>query len=213
MKKYNPIFADFIISIFITFIVLSISIDFTLVFKPLYYFDISNLSIENSSNISRADILKNYNYTINYVIENKTSKYNLPTLPSSPEAQIHFYEVKQLFIKMTILLVISLIIVLIYGIFIKIKPRILKWSSVCLVLTSIGVIIPSLINFNNFFNFFHSIFFRNSYWEFDPVKDPIITILPEDFFLHCAILIISLWLLSSLSLAITYKKRKRLNRA
>ena len=208
MKKHNSIFADFIISILITFIVLSISIDFTLVFKPLYYFDISNLSIESSSNLSRADILKNYNYTINYVIENKNSEYNLPTLPSSREAQIHFYEVKQLFVKMTILLVISLAIVVMYGVFIKIKPRILKWSSIYLLLASIGIIIPSLINFNSFFNFFHSIFFKNSYWEFDPVKDPIITILPESFFLHCAILIIFLWLLSSLALAIIYKKRK-----
>lgn len=210
MKKYNSIFADFIVSILITFIVLSISIDFTLVFKPLYYFDISNLSIESTSNLSKTDILKNYNYTINYVIENKNSEYNLPTLPSSPEAQIHFYEVKQLFVKMTILLVISMIIVVVYGVFIKIKPRILKWSSIYLLLASIGIVIPSLINFNTFFDFFHSVFFKNSYWQFDPVKDPIITILPEDFFMHCAILIISLWLLSSLVLAIIYRKRKNL---
>ena len=211
MKKHNSFLADFIISDLITFIVLSISIDFTLVFKPLYYFDITNLSIASSSNLSKVDILKNYNYTINYVIENKSSVYNLPTLPSSPEAQIHFYEVKQLFVKMTIFLVISLVVVVVYGIFIKIKPRVLKWSSILLLLSSIGIIIPSLINFNDFFDFFHSVFFKNSYWEFDPIKDPIITILPEDFFLHCAILIISLWLLSSLVLALIYKKRKRLS--
>jgi len=211
MKKHNSFLADFIISVLITFIVLSISIDFTLVFKPLYYFDITNLSIASSSNLSKVDILKNYNYTINYVIENKSSVYNLPTLPSSPEAQIHFYEVKQLFVKMTIFLIISLVVVVAYGIFIKIKPRVLKWSSILLLLSSIGIIIPSLINFNDFFDFFHSVFFKNSYWEFDPVKDPIITILPEDFFLHCAILIISLWLLSSLVLALIYKKRKRLS--
>jgi len=129
-------------------------------------------------------------------------------LPSSPEAQIHFYEVKQLFIKMTEVLAVAIAIVVIYGVFIKIRPRILKWSSICLVLTSIGVIIPSLINFNSFFDFFHSIFFKNNYWQFDPVKDPIITILPEDFFLHCAILIISLWLLSSLVLWLLYSRRK-----
>ena len=211
MKKHNSFLADFIISVLITFIVLSISIDFTLVFKPLYYFDITNLSIASSSNLSKVDILKNYNYTINYVIENKSSVYNLPTLPSSPEAQIHFYEVKQLFVKMTIFLIISLVVVVAYGIFIKIKPRVLKWSSILLLLSSIGIIIPSLINFNDFFDFFHSVFFKNSYWEFDPIKDPIITILPEDFFLHCAILIISLWLLSSLVLALIYKKRKRLS--
>jgi len=211
MKKHNSFLADFIISVLITFIVLSISIDFTLVFKPLYYFDITNLSIASSSNLSKVDILKNYNYTINYVIENKSSVYNLPTLPSSPEAQIHFYEVKQLFVKMTIFSIISLVVVVAYGIFIKIKPRVLKWSSILLLLSSIGIIIPSLINFNDFFDFFHSVFFKNSYWEFDPVKDPIITILPEDFFLHCAILIISLWLLSSLVLALIYKKRKRLS--
>jgi len=211
MKKYNSALSDFIISIFITFIVLSVSIDLTLVFKPLYYFDISNLSIESSSNLSRADIIKNYDYTINYVLENKSSEYNLPTLPSSPGAQIHFYEVKQIFVKMSILLMISVAIVFVSAIFIKIKPRVLKWSSICLASISMSIIVPSLINFNSFFNFFHSIFFRNGYWEFDPVKDPIITILPEEFFLHCAVLIISLWLLTSLAFAIIYKRRKKYN--
>ena len=209
MKKHNSAISDFIISIFITFIVLSVSINLTLVFRPLYYFDISNLSIESSSNLSRADIIKNYNYTINYVLETKSSEYNLPTLPSSPGAQIHFYEVKQIFVKMTILLMISVAIVFVSAIFIKIKPRVLKWTSICLVSISMSIIVPSLINFNSFFNFFHSIFFKNGYWEFDPVKDPIITILPEEFFLHCAVLIILLWLLTSLAFAIIYKKRKK----
>ncbi len=36
---------------------------------------------------------------------------------------------------------------------------------------------------------FHKLFFNNDYWIFDSSTDPIITVLPDGFFLHCAIAI------------------------
>ena len=42
---------------------------------------------------------------------------------------------------------------------------------------------------------FHQLFFRNSYWQFDPVKDPVIAILTEDVFLLAAAFILLLMLL------------------
>ncbi|WP_252897795.1 lipoprotein intramolecular transacylase Lit [Amylolactobacillus amylophilus] len=38
------------------------------------------------------------------------------------------------------------------------------------------------MNFDAFFVFFHGIFFHNSDWLFDPVTDPIINVLSENFF-------------------------------
>ena len=57
--------------------------------------------------------------------------------------------------------------------------------SLPLVLGLVGV----FIGFEQFFTLFHQILFvGDDTWLFDPAKDPVILILPEDFFLHCFIL-------------------------
>lgn len=45
---------------------------------------------------------------------------------------------------------------------------------------------------------FHKIMFRNDYWLFDEALDPVIKILPDAFFFHCAVMIILLILFGSL---------------
>ena len=207
MKTKLIFIGEIVASFLLTLIVMATSIEFTLIFKPLYYFDISYLSLESSSGINRSEIINNFNYTINYVVGIKGGQFNLPSLPSSPEAQFHFYEVQQIFIKLFIVLIISVIALIIYQLFVKFKPRIFLWSSISLLLSTLVIVIPSLINFSKFFDFFHRITFSNNYWSFDPAKDPIITILPEEFFFHCAILIISLWIISSIVLVILHKKK------
>jgi len=51
-----------------------------------------------------------------------------------------------------------------------------------------------LMGFDQFFVLFHTVLFPgDSTWLFDPVKDPVIYILPEEFFLHCFILFFVLY--------------------
>ena len=46
-----------------------------------------------------------------------------------------------------------------------------------------------LIGFNSFFTLFHQVLFAgDNTWMFDPAKDPVIWILPEEFFMHAFIL-------------------------
>ena len=51
--------------------------------------------------------------------------------------------------------------------------------------------------------------FDNDYWIFDPNLDPVITILPEEFFLHAGVMILVLILLSSILIYATYKFLKK----
>jgi len=53
-----------------------------------------------------------------------------------------------------------------------------------------GIILAILmaINFDGFFVVFHEVLFRNSDWLFDPSKDPVINVLPEEFFTQCFVL-------------------------
>ena len=82
------------------FIILSVKL--TVNNKQLYYFDINYLNIPNESGFNVTDIKANYNYLINFITSRQNIEFNMPTLPSSSEGKIHFYEVKNIFIKMNL---------------------------------------------------------------------------------------------------------------
>ena len=48
------------------------------------------------------------------------------------------------------------------------------------------------VNWDYVFVTFHQLVFNNDYWLFDPSTDPIIDILPDGYFMHCAIMIFAL---------------------
>ena len=69
-----------------------------------------------------------------------------------------------------------------------------------------------VINFDLLFEYFHKVFFPGKdNWVFDPRYDEVILILPEKFFMRCAILIGStLFVLSGISIAYGIIKKKKL---
>lgn len=202
--KGLQILFSLILSLFIIFA----SVKFTLMFKPLYYFDIQYLNIEEQSNFSRNEIVKNYDYVINYLISPIDQEFKLPSIPYSKYGQIHFKDVKRIFTSIDILLIATGLISIL-GLIINIKGKnfyFLKLTSSILVLLPTVLSISFMINFNAAFVMFHKIFFRNNYWQFDPELDPIINILPEEFFLHSALLIVILLILSIAALRLLYKR-------
>ena len=48
------------------------------------------------------------------------------------------------------------------------------------------------VNWDYVFVTFHQLVFNNDYWLFDSSTDPIIDILPDGYFMHCAIMIFAL---------------------
>ena len=54
-------------------------------------------------------------------------------------------------------------------------------------------------------------FANNDYWLFDPATDPVINILPDLYFLHCAVMILVLMILGSILCAWAYRAEKRKN--
>lgn len=157
-------------------------------FKPLYSYSIEILKIEDSALISKDEMKENYNYVIDYLF-NDEKAFNLPTLPSSEDGAVHFWEVKKLFQLGIGVMVLSLIIlafaIVIYNKRFKDKLY-LKYLSRGLIITPLALIIVISLNFNYFFTIFHKIFFNNDKWLFDPRTDPIINILPEEYFALCA---------------------------
>lgn len=205
-KKYKLIQSLF--ALFLSLFIISLSVKLTLLFKPLYYFDIDYLNIEKLSGFTKEEIIKNYNYVINYLLIPKMQEFSLPSLPYSEVGEIHFKEVKNIFISFDILLIISLIIST-FGLWTSVKLKdfnILRKTSITLLVLPLGLMTAFLINFDVSFVIFHKIFFPNGNWQFDPDFDPIINILPQEFFFHAAVLILILIVLSSLILTLVHKK-------
>ena len=201
--KYSNILKLLII-LSITLYVLTFAVEFTLQSTALYNYDIEHLKLEETSNLNKASIKNNYNAVINYIKDKNVVDLKLPDLAMSKEGAIHFYEVKNIFILLHQINIISAFcsLLLIYIFFHFKNFSFLKPCSISLAALPAVLLFPFLVNFDKSFVFFHKIFFNNSYWEFDPIADPIINILPEEFFFHSILLIVLIIFIFSLVFAI-----------
>ena len=206
MKKvFNTIFC-----IFFSLLIILGSIRITIGFKDLYYFDINYLNIDKMNNLTEEEIKLNYDYMIDYNLNKISGEFELPTIKSSREGKIHFEEVKEIFLNVNKLLILSFIVTLI-GVIYNLrnnKIEFLNITSKLVIILPIFVLIPMLINFDKTFVIFHEIMFDNEYWIFDPLKDPVINILPQEFFYHAGLMIVVLVILSSILLNFIYKALK-----
>lgn len=185
-------------------------IKFTLVFTPIYKISIKLFSLEKISNLNFNTILNEYNSLINYILfpQNKSLHFN--NFSISNTGYYHFQEVKTLFNNISILIVtfsfILLIFIVLNELFFKFNSlKILNYTANTIFLLVFLLVISSA-KFHSFFNFMHKIIFNNDYWLFDPKTDPIINVLPEEFFLINVLFILLLLLLEGIFLKFIYKK-------
>ena len=186
--KKNDIFLAIMLMIFI----ISFAVVFTVFFKPLYYFDINYLNIDQISGLDAETIKENYRILINYQSIFYQGTLNLPDFVMSDSGRIHFEEVKRIFEAIQVMMVISGLISIPVTIK-KIKEKEYRFLRLTGLIT---IIVPTVLgflaalDFERAFVLFHQIVFRNDYWIFDYRTDPVITILPETFFMHCFMLIV-----------------------
>lgn len=209
MKKISNLILAFSMSLFI----ITSIVKFTVVFKPLYYFDIKHLNIPILSGMSEEEIKLNYDYLIKYNTSYRDYEFNMPTLKSSIQGKIHFEEVRDVFKVLNKINIISGVISVL-GIYIVLKKKeikIIKYAGIISILIPIFLLIPITIQFEKSFEIFHRLIFNNDYWIFDPSKDPVINMLPAEFFLHCGVVILTGILIFSSIILTIYKilKNKR----
>ncbi|MEW8993624.1 TIGR01906 family membrane protein [Clostridium sp.] len=157
--------------------------------KPIYTYSINKFNMEERTSLSIVEMKENYSYVIDYLLYSNNDKFELPSLESSEAGDFHFKEVKELFslAKITILsLAIMLTILFVLYTRIYKSYNYIKYISIISIITPLITSIVISINFKFFFTVFHKIFFNNDKWIFDPITDPIINILPEEFFALCA---------------------------
>lgn len=198
---------NMIILISLAMFIISGSVILGLKCKSIYYNDISKLNISSMSGLSEDEIKLNYDYLIDYNLNDFVGEFKLPTIKFSNDGKIHFEEVRNIFQFIKKMFYISFVISL-AGIIFNIKNRsikFLKYSSIMTILLPIITLIPVMINFNYFFIKFHQVVFSNNYWIFDADIDPVIEILPQEVFLHIGVFILMIMLSISILLQTVYR--------
>lgn len=211
------IFRNTVTALVLMLFIISAAVTITLNFRPLFYFDIDYLDIEAQSGFSKEDIRNNYDALIDYnsMLNHDTLKF--PTLPMSEGGRIHFEEVKQIFVAIEYIFIASGIIGLALLLLLICKFKEFLFLKLAAILTiAIPAVLAILISINweAAFVTFHHIFFNNDYWLFYPDKDPVILMLPDEFFFHCAAMILILVILGSFISFMIYRilRKKNLKR-
>ena len=172
---------------------LSLAIVLTIYFAwILYPFEISWLNLTSRVHLKSDTIQYNFHILMDYLTNPFNPVLEMPDFPSSESGLHHFAVVKGLFHLAQGVAIVTLPIFYLFwkqviqkGFLSLYRRGLLIMLSLPLVLGLVGV----FIGFEQFFTLFHQILFvGDDTWLFDPAKDPVILILPEDFFLHCFIL-------------------------
>ena len=214
----NKIFS-ILFGVALVFFILSFSIALPIYCRFFYYAQINPLSLPETTGFSFEQIKSAYDEMLNYLtLPNQT--FSTGVFKFNEQGASHFKDCKNLFdINLVALILSSAILVLT---FILVKKKKITLSRpfnmsisfvsatvILAVFLVLGIIIS--IDFSSAFTVFHHIFFAGKdNWIFDPNQMEVIKILPEQFFLNCAILIGASILIFCLGI-ITYQliKRKR----
>lgn len=202
-----------LLSLILTLTLISLAVVLTLACKPLYYLDIHALHIPETTGYTISEIKANYDAVIDYSLSFGNAPLEFPTFPMSEGRRIHFEEVKNIFNLFKYMAIFGTLTGA-AGILRQRRKQSYGYLKLTAILT---VALPAVIgatvalNWDWTFAAFHELAFNNDYWLFDPATDPIINILPDAYFLHCAVMILVLVILGSLICGLIYRRVQRKN--
>jgi len=190
-KWFTPV--NIITAIVIAVLVLSSSVTATLFDRGAYIRLEEKLDLSKTTGISEEELLQNYNALIDYNSVFFSGPLVFPTLPMSDTGRIHFSQVKTIFSALQISLMISAVLAALLCVLLlrKGRGRFLAFGGILsLMIPAVVGSIMAIVGWDRFFILFHQAFFNNNYWIFDAQTDPVILILPDEFFLDCLVRII-----------------------
>lgn len=213
-KKGLPIVRDIFAGLICTLFLICAAVVIALNFRPLYYADIKALDIPGYTGMQEEEIRKNYDALIDYNSLLYSSELEFPTLPMSLSGRIHFAEVKNIFVAVQWAAIGSLpVVAVLVVLMLRRRHRgFLKWTGIFSLAIPLVLGLLAVVGWNNFFVQFHKLFFNNDLWLFDPATDPVINLLPDTFFFHCALLIFGIVLFFAAGCLVLYRLLQRKHR-
>lgn len=197
-------FLTLLLSVLLALAVLSGSIAVPILCRPFYYAQIGPLELEEYTGLEERVIRQAYDEVLDYCT-GKTERFSAGLLPFSDSGASHFADVRGLFLLDLRVLGVclgALVLVLLVARWKKLTPRRFLgrgpgfWGAAGLGGAFLVVGGLAAVDFDRAFVVFHALFFPGKdNWIFDWRTDPVILILPQDFFRNCAILALGLLLL------------------
>ena len=209
-----------IFAIALAILILTFSIGLPIYFRPFYYIQIDTLDMVENTGYSYEVIKTAYDEVLDYLTM-PWCEFGTGELKHSESGASHFADCLVLFNLNAYALIISLAIVItLFVLHKKEKITLLSphgyllgfWSGSILLGTFTVIALLAASDFNTAFVVFHSLFFPGkTNWYFDPNTDEIIRVMPQEFFMNCAILIVASIILLSVAAivsAIIIRKKK-----
>ncbi len=203
MKKQSKLLSVFL-SVAVALLILASSIAAPILCRPFYYAHIDAFGLEEYTGLDEVYIREAFDEMMDFCT-GMTDEFSTGILRWSESGRDHFVDVRKLFILDFWVLGLSvamLVADLIFRSRRKLQPyRFLGrgpgfWAAAGL--GGLFAVVGGLaaIDFDRAFVVFHTLFFPGkTNWIFDWRTDPIILILPQDFFRNCGILIAALLLM------------------
>lgn len=192
----------------IALVVLSGAIAVPILCRPFYYHHIVPLDLSEVSGLTVQQIKTAYGEVMRFCI-GLTDTFSVGDLPFSQSGAAHFADVRRLFVLDLWVWIAG--ILLLAGTYLRRSPEPVRlfghtpgfWSAIGLSATLLTIGGLAVADFDRAFTLFHKLFFPGKdNWFFDPLTDPVVMILPEEFFRNCAILILVLVILISIALIV-----------
>lgn len=194
MKKLS-LFVSVIYVIAAVLFTVSFSIGLPIHIRDFYFSQIDDLELEKVSGATEDEIREAYNGLLDYLVY-PNAEFSTGVFEYSEEGKSHFEDCKALFALDFAVLIISAAVLLCAEILDKTKKLVLARRDLCAVSGGVTLSLCTLLvtvvstDFDTAFKVFHKILFAGKdNWYFDPRTDEIINVLPEEFFMSCAVLI------------------------
>lgn len=197
-EKHKFTISSFLFAIVLFFFILAFSIGLPIYCRPFYYLHIEALNLEETSGFTEDEIKQAFNEVMDYLTI-PGMDFSVGVMKYTEDGADHFADCKNLFDLNGGVLIISglvLLVLIVLRRFDKIKPFYIGQFHASFYSALAAVIIPVVlggliaIDFDKAFMIFHKLFFPGKdNWVFDWEADQIIMVLPQEFFMHCAMLI------------------------
>ena len=204
-------------AVLLLFLILTAAISLPIYIRPFYYAHIDAMDLSALSGFPKEEIVRSYDAVLDYLTL-PGHAFGTGVMAHSSEGAAHFADCKRLFSLNSAVFLTSgaglLVLTLLRR---RLGPYRLGrrpaafYGGVCAILLPLVVGGLAAVNFDRAFVVFHHIFFPGKdNWLFDRETDQIITVLPQEFFLHCAVLIgAGLLVFASIAIVLSLVLQKR----
>lgn len=145
--------------------VICISVTAVVLARPLYYWDTDNLQIPETSGYSKEICIENYDALIDYNLIGGSEKLVFPSFSMSEQGEIHFAEVKEIFITMQVISIAGIILFAGFMLYRKLHgvPREgtlwMRFTGIVLLSAVVLIGLAMTIDWQWSFDFMHKVFF------------------------------------------------------